>query len=281
MASEKMVVAQVQAMTREDMEAQANDLLKSGYFPHIKTVAAAVTVIMKGRELGLPPVQALQKLYVVNGQVTCSVEVMLALAARSRVITWDVTKNTDTEAEVVFERWDNPHRQPMTFVSRYTMKDAERAGKAGGDNYRKQPAVMLLRRATGLGLRQIAPDIISGMYVFEEMGIEPDETETFKPRIVNDEIVYDADVDATAPDLDTTDEENAEIVTEADLEEFREFGQRLSTERGIEKTRLNRAVHELLVKLHKKLDALTPAELTLLMQDLEAFDYSTLEGAPS
>jgi len=54
--------------TFEGMLAQAEVLVKSGLLPRtVKTPAAAVAIMLTGRELGIPPMQSFRSIYVVDG----------------------------------------------------------------------------------------------------------------------------------------------------------------------------------------------------------------------
>jgi hypothetical protein len=57
--------------------------IKSGFLPtSINTPEKAVIIILKGRELGIPPMQAFSSIAVVNGKPTMSAELMLSLIYR-------------------------------------------------------------------------------------------------------------------------------------------------------------------------------------------------------
>ena len=43
-------------------------LYKSGYFADVKNAAQAVVKILRGQELGIPPVTALEQVYVISGK---------------------------------------------------------------------------------------------------------------------------------------------------------------------------------------------------------------------
>src|SRR5512141_675156 len=63
----------------------ANTLLKSGFLPGaFKTPEQVIAVMLKGQELGIPAMEALNSINVVNGKPTVSPQLMLALARRSK-----------------------------------------------------------------------------------------------------------------------------------------------------------------------------------------------------
>src|SRR5947209_7245504 len=65
------------------MLGMADAMLKTGLLPQtIKTPQAAVLLILKGAELGIPPMQALAQIVVVNGKPSLQSELMAALIYR-------------------------------------------------------------------------------------------------------------------------------------------------------------------------------------------------------
>lgn len=143
-------------------------LVKSGLLPaSIKTAEAAVVIILKGRELGIPPMEALNSINVIQGKPTVSPQLMLALIYRSGQGSIQIIERSDVRSVVRAYRKGLP---PQDFT--FTLDDARRLGLAEKDNYRKQPAVMLQWRNVAAAARAVFPDIISGLYLPEEMGAE-------------------------------------------------------------------------------------------------------------
>lgn len=147
----------------------AGTLVKSGLLPSsIKTAEAASAVILKGRELAIPPMQAFSHIHVIQGRPTCSSELMLALLARGGC-TWDWTKDGSTgEAEILFRR-----KGFKDVPGRFTLDEAKKAGLLNKDTWKNYPASMLRARAIASGARMIGPDLLAGMsYTPEELGAE-------------------------------------------------------------------------------------------------------------
>lgn len=143
-------------------------LVKSGLLPaSIKTAEAAVVIILKGRELGIPPMEALNSINVIQGKPTVSPQLMLALIYRSGQGSIQIIERSDARSVVRAYRKGLP---PQEFT--FTLDDARRLGLAEKDNYRKQPAVMLQWRNVAAAARAVFPDVISGLYLPEEMGAE-------------------------------------------------------------------------------------------------------------
>lgn len=120
-------------------------------------VAAA---IMKGRELGLDPFDALGSVYVVHGRVGYYAEFMrrriLQAGHKLRII-----ESTDSRCVVEGTRQGESDAQRATFT-------AEQAKKAG-INLGNYPADKLLARATSRLCRQVFPDVLAGSVIAEDI----------------------------------------------------------------------------------------------------------------
>lgn len=161
------------------------NLLPSGMLPaHIKTPEAAAAIILKGRELGIPPMQALSGIASINGKPVCGSELMLAIIYRDHgdSAIW-IDDTTDTFCRISYARRGWPERKTYSF----SMEDAKRAGVAGGQTWQKYPAAMLRARCISAVARMAFPDSIGGMYSPDELGgevvVESDgETVSFNPE---------------------------------------------------------------------------------------------------
>lgn len=165
----------------ETLQRQCLAFIDSGFLPdHISNnepkvaLAKALTIAIKGRELGIPPMQAFASISVIKGKPCLASELMLALCYQ-RVPGFKSTFTTppdkyNIEATLVLQRRGG---EPQTFV--FTLDDARRAGIAvGGGAWAKYPAAMLRARVISAGCRAVAPDAIMGCYTQEEMGGAPD-----------------------------------------------------------------------------------------------------------
>lgn len=156
------------AMVMGSMMKMAETLIASGFLPAaIKTPAQAVAVMMTGRELQIPTMQALRQINVIQGKPTMGAELMLALAfQRIPGFKCHPIESTDKRATFEFQRPGQP-----AYRHTFTLDDAAGMGLIGKDNWRKQAATMLRWRCISAGLRLICPDAIAGLYTPEE--IEP------------------------------------------------------------------------------------------------------------
>lgn len=173
----------------------ADTLIKSGFLPQaIKTSAQAVAIIMTGRELGIPTMQALRQINVIQGKPTMAAELMLALAYQHIPgFTYQVKKSTATECTCVFTRPGHAAHEHT-----FTIADAQGLGLAGKDNWKKQPATMLRWRCISSGLRLVAPDAIAGVYTPEE--IVPDMPVNYESGTVI-EVIEDAPREENIPTM--------------------------------------------------------------------------------
>jgi hypothetical protein len=167
------------------LQKQCKAFIASGFLPdHIwkgcsaeMAIAKALTIAMKGKELGIPILQSFTSITVIKGKPCLSAELMLALIYQ-RLPGAKVTFKTPpdkqtTEAEIVMQR---PHGEAQTF--RFTIADAKTAGLVtAGSAWVKYPAAMLRARAISAGARAVFPDCIMGCYTPEEMGGEVLEAE--------------------------------------------------------------------------------------------------------
>lgn len=163
--------------TLEDGYRLAQYIAKSGLAPHgMKTPEQILVAIMHGMEIGLPPMQAIQRIAVINGRPAIWGEAIPALlyAAGFKLEEKELIRANSVgevngyECTVV-----RPDGERVT--RKFTEKDAKDAGllskKGPWQEYRKR---MLQMRARGLAARDGAADVLSGLYLYEEaQDIEP------------------------------------------------------------------------------------------------------------
>src|SRR5262245_57668211 len=146
----------------------ARMMVPTGLLPaSIKTPEQAVLIVMKGRELRVPPMHALAHIVIVQGKPACSAELMLALIYRDfgdeAVI---VEESTATACRLTYKRPGWRERRSFGF----TIEDARTAGLAGKGTWAQYPQAMLRARAVSAVARLAFPDSIAGMHMPEELG---------------------------------------------------------------------------------------------------------------
>ena len=191
----------------EAMQQMATVLVESGFLPPtLNTPQKALTVLLAGRELGVPPMQAIRGIHVVNGRPSLSAELMLALAYQNiRGFRFKVEASNEQVCRITAAR---PNADPVTLS--FTITDAQRAGLTRGDNWTKYPAAMLRARCTSAILRVVAPDAIRGIYTPEEIGASEREVEVDKLAAARGVAVPAVDVDTQSTTI-TVEEDAAHV----------------------------------------------------------------------
>lgn len=171
--TEALVLAQPHEPVSMDLfnllREQAAMLIKTGFLPaHLRTPEQAVAVVLIGRELHVPMMQALRKVFVIEGTPALASELMLALAERTGQMEDLRIEDDGATATVTVKR--QGRKSPVT--TSFSMKDAEAMALSGKNNWKKQPATMRRWRAIAANLRLTFPDAIGGMYSVEEVAPE-------------------------------------------------------------------------------------------------------------
>lgn len=124
-----------------------------------------LVVLMSGRELGIPPMQSLRHLYVIEGRISMSAAMMLGRVLKSDACEYfTVTETTDKSAKATTKRKGSPAETHLEF----TIGDAMQMGLANRDNWKKQPATMLRWRVVTALSRLVYPDVVEGIYSEDE-----------------------------------------------------------------------------------------------------------------
>jgi hypothetical protein len=156
--------------TWETMLSMADTLFKSGMLPaSIKNAAGVLAIMVKGRELKIPPMYALSNISIIGGKPVTGAELMLAMIYRDHgdmAIQFEVT---DAEQCVVaYKRRGWPDAR----IFAWTMTDAKAANLAVKDVWKQYAPAMLRARCISAVARLAFADTIGGLYTFEEMGVE-------------------------------------------------------------------------------------------------------------
>jgi hypothetical protein len=132
--------------------------------PYRDNPAAVAAIILRGREIGLQPMQSLASSYVVNGSVRLYAEAQraLILAAGHQIV---FTELTGIKAVV---RGRRRMDENWTTVE-YTLDMAKTSGAYNRNpNYKTNPRAMLAARASAELARLIFADVIGGFAAVEE-----------------------------------------------------------------------------------------------------------------
>lgn len=152
----------------EEVFRLATAIAKSGLAPSTMRTAEQITIaIMHGAEIGLPPMQAVQRIAVVNGRPTIWGDAVPALLlSRGFKLDERVAGEGDDRAAVCLViRPDG-----SMIERRFSVADAKGAGLWGKVGpWKSYPDRMLQMRARGFAARDGAADVLAGLYIAEEV----------------------------------------------------------------------------------------------------------------
>jgi len=129
-----------------------------------------LVVLMKGRELGLAPMQSLSSIHVISGKAVCEASLMVGLCVSRPAVCKYFTLVESTTDHATYETLRVGSPEPVSLT--YTIKEAQGAGLTSKSNWKTHPAAMLRARASGALARAAYPDLVAGIYT-------PDEAEEF------------------------------------------------------------------------------------------------------
>jgi len=159
----------------KEMKMIATDLFKSGMFPHLHNPGQAIAIVEYGRELGVPPMQAMQMMAPIKGKIGVEAKLLYGLAQRHG---YDikVIEQTDKICKIEFIP-----PQGISHKVQFTYDEAVKLGAATKerngeieikDNWKKQPATMLFYRCISKAIRFFAPKVLlegAPIYTIEEL----------------------------------------------------------------------------------------------------------------
>lgn len=156
-------VAAIIPRTVEEVFRLATAISKSGLAPKgMSSVVQCTVAIMTGAELGLPPMQSVQRIAVINGRPCVWGDAIPALLlSRGFRMQEDVA---DECATCTITRPDG-----QTVTRQFSKADAMKAGLWGKSGpWQQYPSRMLQMRARGFASRDGAADVLAGLYIAEE-----------------------------------------------------------------------------------------------------------------
>ncbi len=158
------------------MKEQASMLVKSGFLPvAIKTPEAAMAIMLKGRELGIPAMQAFAHISVINGKPAIGAELMLSLIRRTYPSAPIKIKKREDDGAVILA--GRPTDKPADYTEfSFTIDNAKRAGLLGKSSWQGYPRNMCFWRAVSDMARSLYPECLMGCsHTPEELGAEVNE----------------------------------------------------------------------------------------------------------
>jgi hypothetical protein len=164
----------------------AEMLAKSTMVPreYQRAPANILLAVQWGAELGMPPLQALNSIAVINGKPAVYGDAMLALV-RGSPLCEDVIERFEGEGDNLTAICEARRKGSAPVIARFSVEDAKKAGlwnKAGP--WQQYPQRMLQFRARGFALRDAFADVLRGVISAEEAGDIPREPKDVTPQDV-------------------------------------------------------------------------------------------------
>lgn len=188
-----------------------------------------MAVVKAGAEMGIPPMRAMNSIYLFDGNVIMGAHLMAGLAQSHPDCAMFLVTDGDNEAVAEVRRRSWPEGKIATY--RYTLDDARQAGLLGKGMWKKHTRAMLRARVTGVAARAAFADVMAGVYTQDE-GREMQERVAGRgqrqPQRQPDPDVVDGEMVSDAPQQAKPD--NAGAAAKLD--------ERLKAE-GIKRSRLN------------------------------------------
>jgi len=161
----------------EEIKSIGTVFFQSGMFRDTKSAAQAITKVMAGQELGVPPMQSMRGIHVVDGNPQLSAGLIAALVKRSRKYDYRVKEQNDM---VVVLEWFQDG-EPVG-ESSFTHGEAETANLTSRTNWKTYTEDMLFARALTRGARRYCPDVFGGA-VYAPGEAAPDAEDLPRPMI--------------------------------------------------------------------------------------------------
>lgn len=135
--------------------------------------ADCLLVLLTARDLGLSVTVAFRELHPIDGRVTASPKLKLAMIRQRRLGNiWPDADNDATSATWYAVRADDPSQ--TRYASTFTIADAKAANLASKDNWKHYPARMLSWRALGYLVDDAFSEVGTGLYSADELGAVTD-----------------------------------------------------------------------------------------------------------
>jgi hypothetical protein len=141
------------------------------------SIPATAAAILYGREVGLPPMTALNVTHVIEGKPGISAEAMRAMVYAAG----HELEFLETTGAVCSMRGRRNGQERWTSLT-WTLDMARAAGLLGKSNWKSYPRALLVARCTTDLCRMVFPDVIHGFRTVEELEDLDVEAETDQPQ---------------------------------------------------------------------------------------------------
>lgn len=182
--------------TFQDLKDISSFLLASGLAPRgFETAPKIAYAIQRGLEIGLPPLQALESMWINNGKVAIYGDAVPALIYASgkcgeKGMDWGFEGRPYEDS---YKAWFYGRRSDngVECRSEFSVADAKKAGLWGKKGpWTEYTSRQMMWRAKGFGWRDLWPDVLRGLVIKEELDDYPDNLEIIprQPRRVSLEV---------------------------------------------------------------------------------------------
>jgi hypothetical protein len=131
----------------------------------LKKWEQAAMKIQRGTEMGVPPAQSLESIYVIEGKTALAAGLIAARIKASGKYNYIIKVLTATECNLTFTE-----NGKQVGESKFALEDARAAGLAGKGVWAKYARNMLFARALSNGARWYCPDVFGGsVYTPDEL----------------------------------------------------------------------------------------------------------------
>lgn len=161
---------QLEPRNMAEMKVLSADLYASRLFSAWGHPAAVLSIILAGREIGIPAMASLRGFHNVEGKPAMHADLIRARVLNSGVVDYfRCTERTNERATFVAKRKGDPELS-LT----YTIEDGRLAWSKtpvawDASGWGKNPADMCVARASSKLARLVAPDVVHGFYAPEEL----------------------------------------------------------------------------------------------------------------
>jgi len=165
----------------DGLQRAAIALQASGYFKDATSQAQAITKVMAGAELGLPPFASMAGIHVINGKPVLGSNVIATLVKNDPRYDYRIKQADDKACVLVwYENGEKVGESSFTIAEaqKITTKENNQVIKLSEKaTWRFYTSDMLFARAISRGARRFAPGIFGGspVYTPDEMGVDTDE----------------------------------------------------------------------------------------------------------
>lgn len=160
----------------EEIKSIGTAFFQSGMFRDTKSAAQAITKVLAGQELGIPPMMAMRGIHVVDGNPQLSAGLIAALVKRSGRYDYRLVEANDSVCVLEWRQRTDQGGWETVGQSDFTREEAAAAGLDKKTNWRTYTEDMLFARALTRGARRYCPDVFGGaVYTLGEAAAEAED----------------------------------------------------------------------------------------------------------